>query len=183
MSAFEKFKKIHGAPQKCEKVSDKQIKTYKGKLSDDLLEEWKKSGWCSFGGGFIWTVNPEDYSGILDDWLEKSGESYAFARTAFGSIFFRNGSDNYFLDVLNEDVSRVFNRIDYVFDGTLCDDDYLDDVLLRPLFKQALDELGETAKDECYGVFPPPVMGGEVTLDNLKKVKIKEYLAILNQSK
>lgn len=180
--AFEKFKKIHGAPQKCEKVSGEQIKNYQGKLTDDLLEEWNKSGWCSFGDGFLWTVDPEDYSDVMDDWLEKAGESFAFARTAFGSIFFRNGSDNFLLDVLNNDVSRVFARIDYVFDGTLCDGDYLDDVLLRPLFKDALDKLGVLSKDECYGVFPPPAMGGEIALDNLEKVKIKEYLAILSQT-
>ncbi len=181
MNIFEKFKKKHGAPQKCEKVSEKQIKSFEGKLPDILLNEWKTTGWCCYGNGLLWTVNPNDYAEILEDWLDPQTEGYAFLRTAFGSIFFRNKTDNYFLDVLEKDVSRVFHRVDYVFDGTLCDNDYLNSVVLRPLFKKALAKLGRLEKDECYGVFPPLSLGGEIVVDSLEKVKIREYLAILTQ--
>jgi hypothetical protein len=181
MKPFEKFKKVHGKPQKCENISEAEINNYKEKLSDDLLQEWKQNGWCSFGDGLIWTVNPDDYTDILDDWLEKTDKAYAFARTAFGSIFFRNGLDNFFLDVLNQDISKVFHRIDFVFDGTLCDDEYLDDVILRPLFREALNVFGTLENNECYGFFPSPVMGGELVIENVRKVKIREYLAILSE--
>ena len=181
MSAFELFKKKHGEPQKCEKVSEKLIKTFTGKLPDILLEEWKETGLCSYGGGLLWTVNPEDYDDILDDWLDKPTGCYAFLRTAFGSVFFWNGSDNYFLDVVEKDISRVFDRVDSVFNGTLCDDNYLKSVILRPFFKKALAKFGALEKNECYGILPPLDMGGELALDNVKKVKIREYLAVLTE--
>lgn len=180
MKPFEKFKKKHGKPEKCEKVDVAAMSNYKEIFSAEFLDEWANSGWCSYGKGLIWTVNPLDYEEILENWLENSTNSFAFARTAFGGIFFRHNSENFYLDVLNKDISEVFPRLDFVFDGTLCDNGYLKNVLLKPLFEEALKELGSLEKDQCFGVFPPLELGGEVIFENLKKVKIREYLALLS---
>lgn len=181
MSVFEKFEKKYGLPGQCEKVSEKQINRFEGKLPDKLLEEWKEAGLCSYGEGFLWTVNPEDYSDILEDWVENPTESYAFLRTAFGSIFFWDGSNNYLLNVLDKTISRFNDQIENIFDATLCNEEYLDKSLLRPMFKEALAKLGPLEKDECYGVLPPPAMGGAIIIEYVEKVKIREYMAILAQ--
>lgn len=175
---FDDFKRKHGAPSRCEPVTEEQLRAFRGKLPDDLLAEWEASGWCAYGNGLLWTVNPDAFADSLDDWLDDPAGAYVYLRTAFGSLFVWDGSNNYYIDVLYKDVTRLFNRISFVFDGTLCDNDYLRDVIDRPLFSKAVSKFGPLSKDECYGCLPPPALGGSFELDFLERVKLREYLSI-----
>ncbi|HEV2880961.1 MAG TPA: GAD-like domain-containing protein [Pyrinomonadaceae bacterium] len=181
MGSFEEFEQKHGRPELCEKVSPQQRQAFAGKLPEVLLDAWSTSGWCRYADGLFWTVNPSEYADILPDWLKEPKHAYVYLRTAFGSMIFWDGRSNYFLDVHDKGVSRLFTGVEDVFNGTLCDDDYLDDVILRPTFREALPRLGQPAKDECYGFLPPLGMDGEFSADNLERVKLREHLAILAQ--
>lgn len=181
MSRFEKFKKKHGKPADCETVTPKQIESFKGKLPEALLDEWSENGWCSYGGGLFWTVNPEDFEDVLEDWVDDDAGKYVYLRTAFGSMIFWDGERNYFVDVLHKDVSQIFNEVESVFDTTLCTKDFLEYVVLQKTFKAALPKLGKMKKDECYGFLPPIAISDDDSPDALELVKLREHLAILAQ--
>jgi hypothetical protein len=181
MSSFDKFKKKHGPPSQCEKVSASSLKAYAGKLPGELLEEWKQTGWCAYGDGLLWTVNPEDFADILPDWIENAEGAYAFLRTGFGGIYYWNGSEANYVDVLFGGVWSLFDTMELNFNEMLCDDTYLDDVIRRQEFKEALPRLGAPARDECYAFVPAIALGGAVESENLERAKLREHLAILAQ--
>lgn len=54
------FKKDSDVPQEV-------IEKYRDVLPDELIEVWKKYGFGSFYGGFLKTVNPDDYADVLHE--------------------------------------------------------------------------------------------------------------------
>lgn len=58
--------------------------------------------------------------------------------------------------------------------------DFKDDAK-QPLFKRAASKLGPLDPDEMYGFEPALIVGGQVNLDHLKKVKLDVHLTILRQ--
>jgi hypothetical protein len=178
---FERFRQKHGAPTQCQKITDQDLVFYEGKLPSDLLTIWAQDGWCSYGNGLLWTINPSEYTEILKDWIHRSDEVNAFMRTAFGSIIYWDSQLAYFLDVLSGDVSTLFDTMDFNFDGALSDENYLDAVVRQKLFKEALPRLGPPERDECYAFVPALPLGGSGTSDTLQKVKLREHLHLLAQ--
>jgi len=174
---FPKFHAKHGPAHDCESVADAHRERYRGKLPDELLELWQQDGWCGYGNGFLWTVDPETLAHVFAD----DEQSTAFMRTALGGVFYFKGKDARYLDILMGDTSVVFNRMPALFDTLLCDDEYLQDVLRHDLFQQAVSKIGKLQRDECYGFLPPLPMGGSET-DPLKRVKLREHLAIVIQA-
>src|SRR5262245_59376225 len=123
MTRFPKFHAKHGPAFDCQPVPEAQCAQYHGKLPDEVIEEWQQQGWCGYQDGFLWTVNPEDLAHIFDD---NSGP-IAFLRTAFGSVFYWDGSDAYKFDLMLGTSSLVFRKMAVLFDSMLCDDEYLED--------------------------------------------------------
>ena len=48
------------------------------------------------------------------------------------------------------------------------------------MYNKAIQKYGEPAYDECFGYVPLLGLGGKDTVDNLKKVKLKEHIYIIN---
>lgn len=179
MSRFQNFHKKHGPPSESEAVSQKSMDFYAGKLPAEVLEEWQHSGWCAYGDGLLWTVDPAAYVEVLDEWLGASAGLYAFLRTAFGDIYYWDGTGVTHLDVQDGDTTPVPRRMDILFDGLFCDKDYLENVLQYKMFKQALAKLGRLQRDECYAFSPPIAMGGSGKLETVRRYKLREQLSIL----
>jgi hypothetical protein len=57
----------------------------------------------------------------------------------------------------------------------------LKDANRAPLFARALAALGPLAEDEMYGFEPALAVGGVMTLEHLRKVKVDQHLTILRQ--
>lgn len=181
MSSFDKFKQKHGPPSQCRKVSAASRAKYAGKLPDELLAEWEQFGWCAYSDGLLWTVNPDDYEDILPDWLDDADGAYVFLRTAFGGMYYWNGSEASYIDVLFGGVWPLFPTLEMNLDEMLCDDTYLDDVVRRREFEQALPRLKPPAWNECYSFVPAIALGGAIDANNLERAKLREHLAILSQ--
>jgi hypothetical protein len=99
-----------------------------------------------------------------------------------GGVFYSKGREVRYLDILAGDTSVVFNRMSALFDTLLLDEDYVNDALRYDLFTEALPKLGRLDRTECYGFLPPLPMGGSESLDTLKRVKLREHLAIVIQA-
>jgi hypothetical protein len=143
-----------------------------------IFDLWQEDGWCGYGDGFLWTIDPS----MLAHIFAEGSEGVAFLRTAMGGVFYSKGQEVRYLDILAGDTSEVFNRMSSLFDTLLLDEDYVNDALRYDLFAEALPKLGRLDRTECYGFLPPLPMGGSESLDTLKRVKLREHLAIVIQA-
>ena len=89
---FDWFLNTFGQPEHSVPAADQVIKKFRERLPNRLLEYWKAYGFCGFGNGLLWLVNPDQYEFAIDEWLDDTPvvEEDAFhviARSAFGSLF------------------------------------------------------------------------------------------------
>jgi hypothetical protein len=184
MSTFPEFAKKYGAGVPYATVSQDVLQLYQGLLPEPLLKEWAAVGWCSYEKGFLWLVNPTEFTDVLKDWFEPSDQALVFARTAFGDLFMWRNNEIQYLHTqyartqsLSDDIEIFF---DY-FDFSICDHDYFDGALEQKLFPKALEKFGQLEPSECYGFEPVLALGGSGTLETNKKVALREYLSFLSQ--
>ncbi len=181
MPQFQEFKKKHGPPAMCRPVAAERVTAHAKKLPANLLAEWKESGWCAYGDGLLWLVDPNDLKAPVREWLGASNKKVPFARSAFGHVFLWDDDGAYMLDPHEGTLAKIVKNIDVVFDYVLCQKEYLEDVLEQKLFRKALKKLGALDYDECYAFEPALALGGPGTLETLRKVKLREQLSILSQ--
>lgn len=176
-------------------VPRSSIERYRGKLPDQLLAYWEEYGWCGYGDGLFWTVNPQEYKPALEAWIGdtqfmEQDAYHIIARSAFGDLYFfgeKTGSnlqivaadanaiaDSYRTPDLNRNVKVFFSALNKVG----CDHSDVDGV---KLFARALKKLGRQKHDEIYGFVPALALGGPATLDHLQRVKAVEHLVLLAQ--
>ncbi|WP_339140841.1 GAD-like domain-containing protein [Pseudoalteromonas galatheae] len=182
--------------------TDEQTQYYQGTLPNNLLEYWKEYGFCGWGKGRLWMVNPKDYQAILTEWLrgtkfEKMQNDgvdsfYVIAVDAFGEIYvWGKNSGNclkitspycmIFPDFSNDDYLEDGEELtlDLFFSTKMSTEIDLKDHNEKPLFERAVEKLGPLENGEIYGFAPALALGGEPKLENLQKVKATEHLAFL----
>lgn len=49
------------------------------------------------------------------------------------------------------------------------------------LYEKAVDKYGTLNYDECFGYVPILALGGKESVNNLKKVKIREHIALITE--
>ena len=180
-------------------ASQALIERYRGKLPDQMLEYWRTWGFCSFGKGLFWTVNPDDYTAIVEQWLQGTGllskdNFYVIGRSAFGELFLwgtRSGQSLVIYPVL----AMIFPR-DQTAEITAGKGDFLAQTFFggrkktsldkkddqgSDLFDRAFQKLGQLGPEEMYGFVPALALGGRPTLSNLRKVTTIPHLSMLAQ--
>ena len=170
------------------------INSYKGKLPETLLTYWKEYGWCGYGNGIFWTVNPDGYKSIVSEWLkdtpfENKDNYHLIALSGFGKIFLwgeKTGtspsitaSHGIFLP-RNESEFIKKNGYDFLVKTlfSCLDKDSLD-IEDKPLFERARVLLGELKPGEIYGFSPALMMGGEPDIKHLERVNAVAHLHLL----
>ena len=181
MSHFEEFKKKLGSVTKCRKATDESIRAYKDKLPSALIEEWQETGWCAYGDGILWLIDPSELQDVVEDWLGPSEDGLVFARSAFGQMLVWNQEGASHIDVLYGMIAHLTDDVDFLFNYMLCEKNFLDSVLNRKLFRSAVKKLGQLEYDECYAFEPALALGGPGTLETLTKAKLREHLGLLAQ--
>jgi hypothetical protein len=181
MSPFPDFETEYGPPELCLPVSVDAIGAYEGRLPGDLLTQWRDVGWCSYGKGLLWLVDPMQFSGVIADWVDLGDATpLVFLRTAFAHLYFWLDGSVYSLDVQRGGVSEVTKRISRMF-TLLCDPEIKEKILRVSLFETALRTVGAPGREECYAFEPALALGGPGTADTIRRVRIREHLGILAQ--
>lgn len=173
------------------------IDRWRGRLPDRLLKYWADEGWSGYANGLVWFVNPDDYEYLVDEWLDGTrldevDAFHAIARTAFGEFFLFGESTGrsvkigcathaVFVRDLARKTSQKLDLSLRAFIGMSQDACDLKDESGVPLFNRTLVSLGALAPDEMYGFEPAIVLGGQMLLKNLRKVKLDEHLTMLRQ--
>ena len=182
MSQFEKFLAVQGPALKCRPASADVIQKYTGILPGALIEHWREMGWCGYGQGLLWVLNPDDLRDPIAEWLGPASErSHAIVRTGLGDVIFWSDKGASYLDVNDNVIFEMGDDIEGIFRFSLCDDDYLENAVSRKVFRQGLRRLGVLEPDECYAFTPALVLGGPGTAETLERVKVREHLSILAQ--
>jgi hypothetical protein len=189
---FASFLEEFGAPVDRRIVPASSIVRYRGKLPNLLLEYWAEHGWCGYGEGLFWLVNPEEYDGVVQSWLEGTAFEtfdiyHLIARSAFGELYFWGERTGASLKITSC-FSRCYTHVSKF--GEEQSDKRLQNFFLgmsakrndfANMFKFAAKKIGVLNIDEMYGFVPALMLGGSDTLDHLEKVKAVEHLIFLSQ--
>lgn len=186
----------------CLPVDSSVIKKYQDILPQELLMYWKQSGWCSYGEGLLWLVNPDEYESTMRGYLEHSpyGQRqniFVVARSAFGEFLIWEKNKGNIMNIFplsnlimiqavvdrqnlsSEEEEFEMNR----FIGVDLKKIYMDtdDSRDQPLFKRSLKKLGRLQPNEMYGYKLSPNLGGRESITNLVKVDLLNYYDIQRQ--
>ncbi len=181
MPPFPEFNEQHGPPFDCRRPTQADLDAYQNRLPDPLIDVWRQSGWCAYADGLIWLVNPDDFVDLLENWQKSPDTAIVFGRTAFADLILWDNNEVQYIDVQHGLVASLTKDIDVFFYSFLCDDDHLDNVVKRKLFREALPRLGRPRHDECYAFEPVLALGGPGTADTLARVNLFVHLSILAQ--
>ncbi|MEX5683917.1 MULTISPECIES: GAD-like domain-containing protein [Pseudomonas] len=189
---FARFLEKFGAPVDRQKAPTSSIERYRGKLPNLLLDYWAEHGWCGYGDGIFWLVNPQEYEGVVSSWIEgttfEERDTYhLIARSAFGDLYLwgeKTGFSLKITSVLSRCVLHNFElkseEMDRELQGFILSRE-VDTNDYGEMFKPAKKKLGTLRHDEMYGFVPALMFGGPDTLDHLEKVKAVEHLTFLSQ--
>lgn len=189
---FSIFLQTFGGPVDRQEVPATSIERYRGKLPNQLLDYWAEHGWCGYGDGIFWIVNPQEYEGVVASWLEgtkfETFDTYhLIARSAFGDLYLwgeKTGASLKITSLLSRYTTRTSictgEQMDkglrsFLLSRQVDSNDYGD------LFKPAKKKHGTLRHDEMYGFVPAFMLGGPDTLDHLEKVSAVEHLILLSQ--
>jgi len=188
---FTSFLEEFGGQTDRQEVPLSSIERYRGKLPELLLKYWAEHGWCGYGGGIFWLVNPQEYEGVVASWIrgtqfEKFDPYHLIARSAFGDLYLWGEKTGASLNI----TSILSKYVDFY--STLGEeqmDKQLQNFLLTrnrgdnnygELFEPVKKKLGTLRHDEMYGFVPALMLGGPDTLEHLEKVKTVEHLILLS---
>ncbi|MGH9360619.1 MAG: GAD-like domain-containing protein [Thermoanaerobaculia bacterium] len=179
MSSFPKFRQKHGPPADCRPAPAARMRAYRQRLPSSVLDLWQEEGWCSYAEGLLWFVDPEDFRVAVEAWFDRPDQMIVFGRTAFADLFLWDGEEGQYLDVQYGKLTSLTDMPSVFFEVSLCTDRYLDTVIRRKLYRQAVKRLGKPAYDECYAFEPVLALGGSPKAKSLSKVKVREHLVFL----
>lgn len=181
MSNFETFIARYGEPSAAHAPDDAELTDAARHLPDELIQFFRDHGVGQYENGLFRTVTPMRAKPLAEAWGEPHASDSIFLVDAFGSFVYRDGQDNHFVNVWSNTRIELFPDVTDVFDTQLCDPGFLKNIMLRPDFRAAVKRLGPPAEDECFGFFPAIALGGDGSVESLRKVKVREHLALLAQ--
>jgi hypothetical protein len=181
MSRFDDFEQMYGPPRDCEPADEETIRELGKLLPAQLVDHWRETGWCAWGDGLIWSVNPKEFDDVVEDLLDfESGRAVVFLRTAFAHLYLWHEGYAYSLDVHHGSISQVTQDVDLLF-TLLCDTDIREQILRADLYEEVKQRLGPPNREECYAFVPALALGGPGTADTVQRVKLREHLGLLAQ--
>lgn len=184
MVDFDIFTDAYGDPDMVEMPDKALLTEYRGAIPDDMIEFWERFGFGSYGGGLFWVINPKQLEDIVKDWpIEKPKRQRIIpvVRTAFGKLVFWQHDSFYFLNANMNNCFKSGDDVELLMNYFLAEEETRSDVLNEGDFKKALKKFGPLECDEMYAYALPLAMGGDPSIKNLVKAKIREQLSILSQ--
>lgn len=189
-----------GPAMRKKEVPESKLNKFRGKLPEVLLEYWRQYGWCGYGEGIFWTVDPDEWEEELEAWIGdtpfmEQDSFYVIARSAFGELILWGTNTGQSLKVVPIyggifpafDVEKFQRRgpdtaLQLFFGSTSRTTYDLEDDHGRSLFELALSKLGPLDHDTMYGFVPALALGGELRAENLQKVEAHAHLRILSET-
>ena len=156
---------------------------YQNKLPQKLLAYWESAGLNILAEGFIKVVNPNEYKELLNESYESpiGKNSIVMFITGLGDFIIWENNYTILLNYRKGKSKVIESGFNFFFED-IKDESFLLEELDGKNFKQAWKERGELSFDECFSYEPLLGLGGAEKVQNLRKVKIKEYISITSQA-
>lgn len=196
---IEYFYKKFGPSIYDQPVPEESIEKYRGKVPETLINYWKEYGWCGYGDGILWTVNPEEYKEVVEEWLkdtpfESFDRYHLIAIGAFGEMILWGEETGNSLTITSsygmifpsdqtEFIEGDINGYDFLikalFSGMSKTSMDIKDINGEFIFEKVRTLLGTLKPGEMYGFSPSLMMGGEANIYSVKKVNAAGHLLFL----
>jgi hypothetical protein len=127
------------------------------------------------------TWMPEQYTGALESWhwLDLNHRTPRFS-SLFGDVFFEAGDGGWFLDSLEGSLSREWDDREHM-QAALSTAEGQDRYLLAGLAHAAHERGIALSRDQVYDFTTPPILGGEIVVDNVSAMDFVVSLNIAGQ--
>lgn len=183
MKMYDRLRKTLGEPEKQIVPPDSVFENANAETDENLIALWREDGWCSYGKGLFWTVDPADFADLLKDWRAVPKQAVVFARSAFADLFLLNAGEVFFLNVQANVLMPLGPNVYVFLNSTLAQRGLREPFLDGKLFKAVSKLRGELEHNECYGLFPALPLGGGNAEDpkSYQRVKLREYVQSLAQ--
>lgn len=164
-----------------EEVNKDLIQKYKNLLPFEIISLWQEYGFGTFKNGYFKVINPDEYKTLLANSYFNGDVSIPIFATAFGDLII--WEDNQFVSI----VKYRYNDFDVITDGfeyfneTILDEELADEFYTFEKYDKAIKKYGNLEYDECFGYVPLITMGGKESVNNIKKVKIREHIALITE--
>lgn len=175
--ALQLFHSLHAATAVCFQPSEGRLDALVSRASADLLQFWRAHGWCSYMNGLFRTVDPDEFLDVSQDW-GFSG-AIVFGRSGFGDI----------LLILDEKLITIFvhtgrilvSATPYAMSLSHFVEQDAEDLFFGELYNEAVKVHGVPTSSEMFTFEPALSLGGEATLEHVRRVPMKPALSILSQ--
>jgi hypothetical protein len=189
----------YGTPKKHTPLTNSELRDLPTSLPISLIELYQSYGRFTLQNGRLQICHPDDFKGIFsiafgNDKDFNKDTCHAFAYSAFGTVYFYHNTygcgDIDFVDghlystLFTSPAKEKSNPENTIYLPFALDSESLDyyDTEDKPLFLRARKKLGSLDIGECYGFVPALSLAGEPRIENLKKSRAIEHLAILSQT-
>lgn len=162
-------------------IEQKIVEKYNNAIPRKLFELWKHKGLGMFMDGYLKTINPDEYKNILNESYFNAANSIPIMATAFGDII--TWEENKYVGLVRYKygTSEIMISNYDLFLVLLNNNSFVSRFFQIDLYEKAVDKYGTLNYDECFGYVPILALGGKESVNNLKKVKIREHIALITE--
>jgi hypothetical protein len=198
---LETFRRELGPPEHQRFPEEVEIAPYLRSLPLAMLDCWRELGFAAWGGGLVWTVWPEPWEDVLEEWLRDTpladqdrfhvlacsafGVMYLWGERSGGSVIIDPHTGTFYHSRLEEAAFRT-GKVDFAVGtffamrtGGRCD---YTDARGEPLFARARERLGPLEPGEIFTFASALALGGPRTLEALTRDPAAEHLVFLAQT-
>ncbi len=129
--------------------------------------------------GYLKIINPDEYVELLNSSYFRANVAVPIMATAFGDII--TWEKQHFVAI----VKYRYGKSEIMISGLelfltlLKDSGFTKRFFTQALYAEAVNAYGKLAYDECFGYAPLLALGGKESVENIKKVKMKEHIAVI----
>lgn len=162
-------------------IEQKIVEKYNNVIPQKLLELWENKGLGMFMDGYLKTINPDEYKNILNESYFNAANSIPIMATAFGDIITWEENKYVGLVKYKYGTSEIMISNYDLFLVLLNNNSFVSRFFQIDLYEKAVDKYGTLNYDECFGYVPLLAIGGKESVNNIKKVKIREHIALITE--
>ncbi|HEY0608095.1 MAG TPA: T6SS immunity protein Tdi1 domain-containing protein [Chitinophaga sp.] len=182
MKDFQAFTDTYPEKISPEFLPEETLKRIAEEIDKPYAEFLREHGIAGYDNGFIWSVNPYEFTEVIASWGLNEKTDHVIARTAFGDLFVSSGSGVMVMHVNYNRTTPLTTSAVYLYELILTDRSISGDLLFANIYDEALKKLGPVKHDECYGFVPAVPLGGPEDVNNLQITQMYPYLEMLAQA-
>ena len=169
-------------------VPDDIVEKYQSRVSDEIIALWKEYGFCTTEDGYYKIVNPDDYIDIIGEIYDGEHDEVAvvdeatvvFATGMADVILYDNEGYFIYVNVRHQKCGAIGRNFSLTM-RRMKTADFRQTVLSWNPYEEAVKKYGVPEYDECFAYEPLLSLGGNESVDNMKKVNMEVHLDIVSQ--